>query len=70
MDGLEPEEIRPRLLVSGADLISLGYTPGPAFKVVLRRLEDAQLDSLILHKDHAIELARTYFSEMGVLSSN
>lgn len=70
LDGLEPEEIRPRLLVSGADLISLGYTPGPAFKVVLRRLEDAQLDSLILHKDHAIELARTYFSEMGVLSSN
>ena len=69
LDGLEPDEIRPEPLLSGADLISMGYTPGPAFKIVLRRLEDAQLDNVVLHRNDAIEMAKIYFSEIGVFSS-
>lgn len=44
---LQPEEIRPKPLLRGGDLIAMGYAPGPAFGKVLRALEDAQLEGRI-----------------------
>jgi poly(A) polymerase len=38
------ETIRPKLLVSGRDLIAAGYRPGPEFKAMLEAAEDAQLE--------------------------
>ena len=38
------EEVRPKLLVTGADLIAAGYRPGPEFKAMLEAAEDAQLE--------------------------
>ena len=40
------EEVRPKLLVTGRDLIEAGYRPGPAFKQLLALAEDAP------HRDH------------------
>ena len=40
---LKENEIRPAPLVRGADLIQLGFTPGPVFAQILRQVEDAQL---------------------------
>jgi poly(A) polymerase len=38
------ETMRPKLLVTGKDLIEAGYRPGPEFKTMLEAAEDAQLE--------------------------
>src|SRR6202051_714343 len=38
------ETMRPKLLVTGKDLIDAGYRPGPEFKAMLEAAEDAQLE--------------------------
>jgi poly(A) polymerase len=55
---LPEEEVRPILLVTGRDLISAGYEPGPQFKEMLRLAEDAQLEGRIHTKEEALELIR------------
>ncbi|MGF7181784.1 CCA tRNA nucleotidyltransferase [Tunturiibacter psychrotolerans] len=40
------EEMRPKLLVTGRDLIAAGYRPSPQFKEMLEAAEDAQLEGL------------------------
>ena len=37
------EELRPPRLLTGNDLIEMGFAPGPVFKEILRAVEDAQL---------------------------
>lgn len=50
-----PEEVaRPKLLISGKDLIDLGYTPGPRFSEILLAIEDLQLDEQLKTRDEAI----------------
>jgi len=56
-----PEEIRPKPLVTGDDLIALGHAPGPAFKPMLRAAEDAQLEGRFATKDEALEFVRREF---------
>lgn len=53
-----PEEVRPKRLLSGDDLQSLGYIPGPLFHTILAALEDAQLDGTIQSKEEAVALVR------------
>ncbi|HEV2175756.1 MAG TPA: CCA tRNA nucleotidyltransferase [Terriglobia bacterium] len=50
-----PEEIKPARLLSGRDLIDLGYAPGPAFKQILQSIEDAQLDGSIHSREEALQ---------------
>jgi putative nucleotidyltransferase with HDIG domain len=52
----EPVQL-PRL-ISGDDLIELGFTPGPVFKQVLEYIEDAQLDGTISTKRDALNLVQ------------
>jgi len=42
-----PEEVRPRRLLTGDDLLAMGYRPGPQFARILRGVEDAQLEGQI-----------------------
>src|SRR6185295_17352231 len=51
---LEPEEIRPPRLLTGDDLIELGYSPGPQFSKILMTVEDAQLEERIKTKEDAL----------------
>ena len=61
---LGPEEIRPKRLLTGDDLIVMGYRPGPLFTKILTQLEDAQLEGLIKSRDEAVEwLRREYGSD-------
>jgi poly(A) polymerase len=60
---LGAEKMRPAPLVTGHDLIALGMTPGPSFKRILERIEDAQLEGRIGSRDEALELARALQSE-------
>lgn len=55
------EEIRPRPLVTGDDLITAGYAPGPQFKDMLAAAEDAQLEGRVRSKDEALALVRSEF---------
>ena len=55
------EEVRPVLLVTGADLIAAGYRPGPEFRAMLDTLEDAQLEGRIATRDEGMGLLRQLF---------
>lgn len=54
-----PEEVRPPRLLTGSDLIALGWTPGPEFSRVLEQVEDAQLEGRVRSKEDALRLAAT-----------
>jgi putative nucleotidyltransferase with HDIG domain len=58
----EEKEIIPPPLLSGKDLIKLGYKPGPIFKEILNRIQDAQLEGEITTSEEALKLARSEFS--------
>jgi len=55
LDELEEEDIKPAPIVTGKDLISLGYTPGPIFSDILDYLDEAQLEGIISNKGEAID---------------
>ena len=65
LERIGPEQIRPVPLICGDDLIALGFRPGPAFKVVLTAVEDAQLEGRITSREEALVLARQEFEKMG-----
>ena len=47
--------------MTGADLIGMGYEPGPKFSKILATLEDAQLEGRIRSQDEAMDLVRATF---------
>jgi len=57
------EEIHPKLLVTGRDLIAAGYAPGPKFKAMLEAAEDAQLEGAVSTPDEALSLVRKRFGK-------
>jgi poly(A) polymerase len=57
------EEIRPAKLLTGNDLQSLGYRPGPLFSKILRSLEDAQLEGLVRSREEAIAFVTQHYGE-------
>jgi poly(A) polymerase len=52
------EEMRPKLLVTGRDLIAAGYRPGPQFKDMLEAAEDAQLEGRAKTTEEGLEIVR------------
>jgi poly(A) polymerase len=63
MQELPEEEIRPKPLITGTDLIAAGYQPGPAFARILAVVEDAQLESRIQTREDAMALVRERFDK-------
>lgn len=55
------EAVRPRPLITGRELITAGYQPGPAFRPMLQAVEDAQLEGLIATPEEALNLLRQQF---------
>ncbi len=55
------EPPRPARLVTGDDLIAMGYRPGPRFKEILEFVEDAQLESRVRSREAALSLVRQTF---------
>ena len=58
---LPAEEVRPRPLLRGEDLIELGYKPGPVFKEILDAVEDAQLDGRLRSREDALKFVEQQF---------
>jgi poly(A) polymerase len=62
-EALGEEEIRPKLLVTGRELIAAGYRPGPEFKAMLEAAEDAQLEGRVRSTEEGMRLVRERFGE-------
>jgi len=56
LDEFGEEELKPEPLITGADLIAAGYSPGPEFTKMLRAVEDAQLEGRISTAGEAMDL--------------
>jgi poly(A) polymerase len=56
------EQIRPPRLLTGDDLLEMGYKPGPLFSEILRAVEDAQLEGLVTSEEQAKEYVRRNFA--------
>ena len=56
------DQVRPRPLLTGHDLIRAGYKPGPAFKEILAAVEDAQLERRLESREQALEFVRREFT--------
>ena len=57
------DEIDPPPLLTGDDLRKAGYKPGPAFKGVLERVRDGQLDGEFTSAESALSFATALFAE-------
>jgi poly(A) polymerase len=60
-DRIPPGHLRPAPLLTGHDLIAMGYTPGPAFAQILHALEEHQLDGRISTRAQAEAFVRRLF---------
>jgi poly(A) polymerase len=58
---LGEEDLRPKPLLTGRDLIEQGYHPGPSFAKMLAAVEDAQLEGRVQTKEEALALVRAEF---------
>ena len=59
---LPPEQLNPRPLLTGDDLIALGVPRGRLYASLLRQVRDAQLDGRIADRADAIGLVRQSIS--------
>lgn len=57
-----PEQVRPPRLLSGDDLVRMGYAPGPAFKAILEAVEEAQLNGTLHTHEDALQLVQAKFA--------
>jgi poly(A) polymerase len=55
------EEVRPPRLITGRELIAVGYKPGERFREMLQAAEDAQLEGAISTPEEALQLVREKF---------
>jgi poly(A) polymerase len=60
-EAAEPEQIRPMPLITGDDLIALGYRPGPEFRLMLNLVEDGQLEGTLHSREEALALIANTF---------
>lgn len=58
-----PEEVRPQRVLTGQDLIQLGYQPGSQFSGMLRVIEDAQLEGRVTTREEALALVQAQFGQ-------
>jgi poly(A) polymerase len=57
------EEVQPRLLLTGRELIAAGYRPGPRFRKMLDAAEDAQLEGAVKTTAEALRFVEERFGE-------
>ena len=53
-----PEDLWPPPLITGDDLIRMGFAPGPLFKQILTAVEDAQLEGRLKTPEQALDFVK------------
>lgn len=61
LEELPAEELKPKPLITGHDLIREGFRPGPPFAKILETVENAQLESRVQTPAEALDLVRSLF---------
>ncbi len=62
LEEFSTEQLKPKPLLTGHDLIAAGYQPGPAFARMLKAVEDAQLEGEVSTREDARQLVRARFA--------
>ena len=57
------EQIRPPRLLTGDDLLTMGYKPGPSFSDILSAVEDAQLEGRLKTREEARDYVQRTFGD-------
>ena len=55
------EDIKPKPLINGKDLLGLGFAEGPLIGKILRVAEEAQLERKVATKEEALEWVKREF---------
>jgi poly(A) polymerase len=63
LEEFKHEEIHPEPLLTGKDLIAVGFSPGPLFHDILERLHEAQLEGDICTREQALEWLRKKYGD-------
>jgi poly(A) polymerase len=58
---LEENEPKAPPLITGKDLIEMGYSPGPVFAEILRVIEDLQIEGVLRTRDEALQHVKLSF---------
>ncbi len=58
------DRLRPPRLITGRDLMDLGFIPGPAIGTVLEEIETGQLEATLMTKQDALAFAQKRLSEL------
>ena len=61
---LSHEEVKPKPLITGHDLIAMGLKPSSLFKDILTKIEDEQLEGNLTTKEAAIEMAKSLIYQL------
>ena len=54
-------QLNPPALVTGRDLIAIGFTPGPRFSEILHAVEEQQLEGTLADRDAALAWVRSHY---------
>lgn len=57
-----PDEVHPERVLTGDDLKGLGLKPGPLFRQILERVEEAQLEGRLRTREEAVAFVKAHFS--------
>jgi tRNA nucleotidyltransferase/poly(A) polymerase len=55
------QDITPEPLLTGDDLISMGFAPGRQFKEILTRVEDEQLEGTLTDHEQAVDFVKRHY---------
>jgi poly(A) polymerase len=58
---LSAQQMNPPALVTGRDLITLGFTPGPRFSEILHAVEEQQLEGVLADREAALAWVRAHY---------
>jgi poly(A) polymerase len=58
---LSAQQMNPPALVTGRDLIAIGFAPGPRFSEMLHAVEEQQLEGALADRDAALAWVRAHF---------
>ena len=61
MGEVDQEDLRPERLLSGHDLMGMGFVPGPLFRKILTELEDEQLEGRVKDREGAENFVQKRF---------
>jgi poly(A) polymerase len=61
LEGWGTADLFPEPLLSGDDLIKLGFRPGPSFRRILDAVEDEQLEGRLTTHEDAVVFVRGHF---------